>query len=57
MAAGDTRAFFARVLEVCKRRGVAAIDLNGRTWIKADGVLVDRAPRSEQSFRYELGAA
>ena len=44
----------SRVLEVCKRRGVAAIDLNGRTWIKADGVLVDRAPRSEQSFRYAL---
>ncbi len=44
----------ARIVAACKERGVAAIDLNGRTWIRAKGLLVDRRPLPGRSFRYEL---
>lgn len=43
-----------RVVAACKERGIAAIDLNGRTWLRAPGLLVDRRPLPGRSFRYEL---
>jgi len=43
-----------RLVAACKERGVGAIDLNGRTWLRAPGLLVDRRPLPGRSFRYEL---
>lgn len=43
-----------RVLEACKQQGIAAIDLNGRAWLRAPGLLVDRRSLHGRSFRYEL---
>lgn len=43
-----------RVLEACKEHNVAAIDLNGRVWLRAPGLLVDRGPLQGRSFSYEL---
>ncbi len=44
----------ARVLEACKTRGISAIDLNGRAWLRAPGLLVDRRALPGRSFSYEL---
>lgn len=35
----------------CRKRGVSCLDLNGRLWIRADGILVDRYPDSARRFR------
>ena len=43
-----------RVVSACKERGIGSIDLNGRTWLRAPGLLVDRRPLPGRSFRYEL---
>jgi len=43
-----------RIAAACKERGIAAIDLNGRTWLRAQGLLVDRRPLPGRSFCYEL---
>ncbi len=43
-----------RVLDACKQHGIAAIDLNGRAWLRAPGLLVDRRPLPGRSFSYEL---
>lgn len=43
-----------RVLATCKERGIAAIDLNGRVWLRAPGLLVDRRSLPGRSFSYEL---
>lgn len=43
-----------RIAAACKERGIGAIDLNGRTWLRAPGLLVDRRPLPGRSFRYEL---
>ena len=43
-----------RVLETCKEHGIAAIDLNGRIWLRAPGLLVDRGPLQGRSFSCEL---
>jgi DNA-binding MarR family transcriptional regulator len=43
-----------RVLAACKARGISAIDLNGRAWLRASGLLVDRRPLPGRSFSYEL---
>lgn len=43
-----------RVVAACKERGIGAMDLNGRTWLRAPGLLVDRRPLPGRSFRYEL---
>lgn len=45
-----------RVLDACKHHGIAAIDLNGRAWLRAPGLLVDRRPLPGRSFSYELEA-
>lgn len=44
----------ARVLEACKTRGISVIDLNGRAWLRAPGLLVDRRALPGRSFSYEL---
>lgn len=44
----------SRIVAACKELGIAAIDLNGRAWLRAPGLLVDRRPVPGRSFRYEL---
>ncbi|TDU64148.1 transcriptional regulator with AbiEi antitoxin domain of type IV toxin-antitoxin system [Prosthecobacter fusiformis] len=39
-----------RVLEACKQQGLAAMDLNGRCWLRAPGVLIDRRALPGRSF-------
>ena len=43
-----------RVLEVCHAKRLAAIDLNGRAYIRAAGILVDRRPLPGRHFRFQL---
>jgi hypothetical protein len=43
-----------RIVAACKEHGIAAIDLNGRCWLRAPGLLVDRRPLPGRSFSYEL---
>jgi len=43
-----------RVLESCKARGISAIDLNGRAWLRAPGILVDRRALPGRSFSHAL---
>lgn len=35
----------------CRERGVSCMDLNGRLWVRADGILVDRSPAEARRFR------
>lgn len=49
-----TAAITPRVLACCKQRGIAAIDLNGRAWVRAPGLFVERGPLPGRSFSYEL---
>ncbi len=49
-----TPALSPRIVAACKELGIAAIDLNGRTWLRAPGLLVDRRPLPGRSFSYEL---
>jgi len=44
----------SRVIECCKSHQFSAIDLNGRAWLRAPGLLVDRLPLPGRSFSYEL---
>lgn len=44
----------SRVLDFCRQKRLAAIDLNGRAYVRAAGVLVDRRPLSGRDFRFEL---
>jgi hypothetical protein len=43
-----------RVLDVCREKKLAAIDLNGRAYIRLTGLLVDRLPLSDRDFRFQL---
>lgn len=43
-----------RVLELCHRKQLAAVDLNGRAYIRAAGILVDRRPLPGRDFRFQL---
>jgi hypothetical protein len=43
-----------RIVAACKEQGISAIDLNGRCWLRAPGLLVDRRPLPGRSFSYEL---
>lgn len=43
-----------RIVAACKEHGIAAIDLNGRTWLRGPGLLVDRRPLPGRSYSYEL---
>ncbi|RBP36571.1 hypothetical protein DES53_11610 [Roseimicrobium gellanilyticum] len=44
----------SRLLTECKRLEIAAIDLNGRCWLRAQGFLVERLALPGRSFTYEL---
>ncbi len=35
----------------CRERGVSCLDLNGRWWVRTEGVLVDRHPAEGRRFR------
>jgi hypothetical protein len=43
-----------RLIEFCKGQGIAAMDLNGRAWLRGPGLMVDRGPRPGRGFHYEL---
>lgn len=43
-----------RVLELCHSKRLAAIDLNGRAYIRAPGIFVDRRPLPGRDFRFQL---
>jgi hypothetical protein len=43
-----------RLIEFCKAQGIAAMDLNGRAWLRGPGLMVDRGPRPGRGFHYEL---
>lgn len=44
----------SRILEFCRSRGLAVIDLNGRVYIRAPNLLIDRRALPGRHFRYEL---
>jgi len=44
----------SRVHDFCRQKRLAAVDLNGRAYIRAAGVLVDRRPLPGRDFRFEL---
>jgi hypothetical protein len=44
----------SRIVAACKENGIAAIDLNGRCWLRAPGLLVDRRPLPGRTFSYAL---
>ncbi len=37
-----------RFVDLCKKSGVACLDLNGRVWIRRGSVLVDRSPQASR---------
>ncbi|MBL9139035.1 MAG: MarR family transcriptional regulator, partial [Verrucomicrobiales bacterium] len=39
------------LVQQCRERGLSCVDLNGRQWIRAEGLLVDRRPSEEKRFR------
>lgn len=43
-----------RILEFCHQKRFAAVDLNGRAYIRAEGLLVDRRALPGRDFRFEL---
>ena len=43
-----------RILDFCRQKRLAALDLNGRIHIRAEGVLVDRRSLPGRDFRFEL---
>jgi len=42
------------LVERCRERGLSCADLNGRQWIRVEGVLVDRKPSEERRYRPAL---
>ena len=44
----------SRVLDLCRQKRLAAIDLNGRAYIRVTGLLVDRRPLPGRHFRFQL---
>jgi len=42
------------LITLCRERGINALDLSGRTWIRSDGFIVDRAPKSRDRYRTPL---
>lgn len=43
-----------RILEFCREKRFAAIDLNGRAYVRGKGLLVDRGALPGRNFRFEL---
>lgn len=44
----------SRVLEACRERHIAAMDLNGRAWLRSPGLLVSRSPEPGRDFHAAL---
>jgi hypothetical protein len=44
----------SRILEFCREHRLAAVDLNGRAYVRADGLLIDRGRLPGRDFRFEL---
>lgn len=42
------------LVQHCRERGLSCVDLNGRHWIRAEGVLVDRQPSENRRYRPPL---
>lgn len=43
-----------RILDFCRQKRLAAVDLNGRVYIRTEGLLVDRRSLPGRDFRFEL---
>ena len=43
-----------RILDFCRQRGISAIDLNGRAYLRAPGLLVEREAVKGRNYRFEL---
>lgn len=43
-----------RILDFCRQKRLAAVDLNGRVYLRAEGLLVDRRSLHGRDFRFEL---
>ena len=43
-----------RILDFCRQKRLAAVDLNGRVYLRAEGLLVDRRHLPGRDFRFEL---
>jgi hypothetical protein len=43
-----------RILEFCRGKRLATVDLNGRAYLRAEGLLVDRRALPGRDFRFEL---
>ncbi len=43
-----------RILDFCRQKRLAALDLNGRVYVRAKGLLVDRRSLPGRDFRFEL---
>jgi hypothetical protein len=43
-----------RILDLCRQRHLSAIDLNGRTFLRTEGLLVDRAASPGRNYVFEL---
>ncbi len=44
----------SRILEFCREKRLSAVDLNGRAYLRAEGLLVDRRALPGRDFRFEL---
>ena len=42
------------LVQHCREQGLSCVDLNGRQWIRAEGVLVDRKPSEDRRYRPPL---
>jgi hypothetical protein len=38
------------LIAVCRERGINAIDLNGRTWVLSEGLVIDRSPTPKRRY-------
>jgi len=43
-----------RILDFCRQKRLAAVDLNGRVYLRVEGLLVDRRSLPDRDFRFEL---
>ena len=43
-----------RILDFCRQHQLSAIDLNGRAYLRAEGLLVDRPAYPDRDFRFDL---
>jgi hypothetical protein len=43
-----------RILDFCRQKRLAAVELNGRVYLRAEGLLVDRCTLPDRDFRFEL---